>query len=121
MGRLNDSQLEQFRLGDRTRLADEIYGNKSGVKRWGDASQPINGNDARADLLRTIHGNEAADQLSSRATGERDAQLTYKEAFGNSATANRQAVDEGLDAATGTQAAGTLASRRPPGRKTVVG
>src|SRR3546814_923875 len=26
MGRLNDSQLEQFRLGDRTRLADEIYG-----------------------------------------------------------------------------------------------
>src|SRR3546814_1899102 len=68
MGRLNDSQLEQFRLGDRTRPADEIYGNKSGVKRWGDASQPINGNDARADLLRPIHGNDAADQLSSRET-----------------------------------------------------
>src|SRR3546814_18410242 len=63
--------------------------------------------------LRTIHGNEAADQLSSRATGERDAHLTYKEVFGNSATANRQAVDEGLDAATGTQVAGQLASGRP--------
>src|SRR3546814_3643640 len=63
--------------------------------------------------LRTIHGNEAADQLSSRATGERDAHLTYKEVFGNSATANRQAVDEGLEAANGTQVAGKLASERP--------
>src|SRR3546814_18803259 len=62
MGRLNDSQLEQFRLGDRTRLAAEFYGNKSGVKRWGEASQPLNGNDARADLRRTIQGNKAAKQ-----------------------------------------------------------
>ncbi|API58518.1 hypothetical protein BSL82_03685 [Tardibacter chloracetimidivorans] len=113
MGRLNDSQTEQFRLGDRTRLADEIYGSKSGVRRWGDATAPINANDARTDLLRSIHGDEATDQLMERATAERDAHLTYREVFGNSATRGRQAVDEGMDATTGTQVATQLASGRP--------
>src|SRR3546814_14117474 len=103
MGRLNDSQLEQFRLGDRTRLADEIYGNKSGVKRWGDASQPINGNDARADLLRTIHGNEAADQLSSRATGGSEAHLTYTEVFVNTETTTQQPARQYCDVGKGNQ------------------
>src|SRR3546814_15766958 len=86
MGRLNDSQLEQFRLGDRTRLADEISRNKSGVKRWGDASHPIYGNDARADLLGAVHGNDAANQLYSRATGELHAHLPYKAVYGNQST-----------------------------------
>lgn len=113
MSRLNNSQLEQFRLGDRTRLADDIYGSKSGTRRWGDATAPINANDARTDLIRTIHGPQRAGGLTRRAAAERDAHLTYREVFGNSATRGRQAVDEGMAASTGTQVANQLASGRP--------
>jgi hypothetical protein len=109
MSRMTPNQVDQFRLGDRTRLADEVYGGKNSVPRWGDATRPINGNDGRTDLIRTIHGDDAADNLTRRTDLEREAHLTYRETHGNSATQGRGAVDEGMDAQTGVQAAGQVA------------
>jgi hypothetical protein len=107
MGSMAESQLAQFRLGDRTRLADDVYGSR----RWSDATAPINGNDARMDLVRTIHGDDAADQLFARAGAEREAHLTYREVQGSSRGA--RVGEEDLDAATGFQAARQLATGRP--------
>lgn len=107
MGGMSTSQLDQFRLGDRTRLGDVVHGSS----RWADATSPIIGNDARMSLIRSIHGDDAADQLFARADAERQSHLTYREVQG-SRRAGRMG-EEDLDAANGLQAAGQLATGHP--------
>lgn len=109
MDGMAESQINQFRLGDRTRLGERVYSSR----RWADATSPITGNDAQMDMIRAIHGDDAADQLFARTEAERQSHLTYREVSGNSATANRLAVDEDVGAETGLQAARQLASGRP--------
>ena len=89
---MTPSQTAQMQLGDRTRIADQI----GAIPVNGDATKPIIGNDTRSALIRQIHGPEAADRLNALTANEKDAHLTYREVFGNSMTANRDAVDNGM-------------------------
>lgn len=104
MADFSDSEVAQFRLGDRTQLADQV----AARPRWSDPTAPLNSNQTRVDLIRQIHGDDAANALEQRLAGERDAHLTYKAIDGNSATANRGAIDDDM-ADTGLKAAGQIA------------
>ncbi|MFL6843877.1 MAG: hypothetical protein ACJ8ER_03235 [Allosphingosinicella sp.] len=108
---MTPTQLEQFRLGDRTRLADRTHGHQGSPGRWADATAPINGNDARIELVRAIHGDEAADALMARVAAEREGHLTYREA---ARSPSAHMGEEEMAAATAALQAGrTLATGRP--------
>jgi len=113
MGGMSDSQLAQFRLGDRTQLADQVHGSRTAISRWGDATGPIIGNDGRAALVRAIHGDQAAEALTQRLEAEQQAHLTFQATHGNSGTSGRPAIDQAMGAANGIQAAVQLAHGRP--------
>lgn len=110
MARLTPSEVSQFRLGDRTRLAD-LVGN---VGHYADATRPLTGTNSRLDLIREVHGEEAAQALTDRLQAEREAFLTYGTVHGGSPTAARQMVDgDGLPTvvtAAGQAARGNLLS-----------
>ncbi|HEX8573094.1 MAG TPA: hypothetical protein VF759_10115 [Allosphingosinicella sp.] len=111
METMTPTQLEQFRLGDRTRLADQTHGHQGSPGRWADATTPINGNDARIDLVRAIHGDEAAEGLLARVTAEREAHLNYREAVRSPSA--HLGEDDLAAASAALQAGRTLASGRP--------
>lgn len=73
MGRMNPSQMEQMRLGDRTRLANEV----GATPTTGDATAPLGGNGNREALIRHIHGPEAADRLTALTAAERGTHDTF--------------------------------------------
>jgi hypothetical protein len=111
MDRLSPSQMDQFRLGDRTRLADRTFGNQAAPSRWTDATAPIIGNDARIELVRAIHGDEAAEALVARVGAERDGHLTFREA-GRAPSASLDNGDQEA-ALAALQAGRSLVSGRP--------
>lgn len=94
MEQMNPGQLNQMRLGDRTRLSEAVGDSKP----YADATAPIAGTNNRTALIRQIHGPEAAERLDGLVAGERDGHLTFKEVFGNSKTSDRNAVDEDISA-----------------------
>ncbi len=108
MARMTDSQLDQFRLGDRTRLASELEGSKGSVGRYADASAPIIGNSGKRSLIAAVHGDEAAEKLYPRAEAEREGFLTYKAAFGGSNTARDLAEHDALADPVSLAKAGAL-------------
>lgn len=111
--RMNPGQLDQFKLGDRTRLADKVYGDKNGPGLWADATAPMIGNDARRSMIAEVHGPEAAETLFGKAAAEREAHLTYKAVDGNSSTAERVAFDDDQSGGAAMKAMGHLATGHP--------
>lgn len=107
MATLSPSQLDQFRLGDRTRLANEV----SAQPHYSDATTPLNRSDAHMDLIREVHGSEAADALQTRLAAEGDAYRTYRAVRGHSVSDDLSGLPE--QPATITSAIAQLATGHP--------
>ena len=114
MSDMNDSQLAQFRLGDRTRLSEAVHGSTGNGGRFADATAPLDRNDTRFDLIRTIHGDDAANSLSDRIAAEREAHLTFKKVQSGSQTADHLAVDDGMAGDAINRSAGHFAAGNYP-------
>jgi hypothetical protein len=69
----------------------------------------VDGNDARAALVRSIHGNDAAEELTGRLSAERDAHRTFREVTRSPAAR----PDPDQLGGPGAQAALQLATGRP--------
>lgn len=106
---MTPSQLEQFRLGDRTRLAQGVDGSITGPSQTADATASLGGSNAREAMLSTIHGSENASALQDRLAAERTTHETYRATTGNGA----RSLPEDLGADGALQSAGHLLMGRP--------
>ncbi len=86
---MTGSQLDQFALGHRTGVADDVRT----LGDYGNAARRVDGSIKHREALATVHGSEAADALGRRLDAEHQGHQTWATVRGNSMTAGREAED----------------------------